>query len=159
MSMKTGDIFQDATEAIELRHTADRNKVLLHQLDVRTRMFNAVLGLPLNKAVAFQIPDGFRTDGASIPRFLWWFVDPLDWWILFPSIVHDWCWRARYIKAFVMDMDTRLIEREIGYYEMNKHIGNLLMAEKMDSFYGGFVSRNIVYYTLELVRIITKKTP
>jgi hypothetical protein len=35
------------------------------------------------------IPAGFETDGASVPRFLWWFASPTG--KLFEaSIIHDW---------------------------------------------------------------------
>ncbi len=37
---------------------------------------------------AFFTPKGFIFDGASVPRFLWWFLSPTGL-LLIPSLVHD----------------------------------------------------------------------
>lgn len=154
--MKTGDTFKNL-DAISLQHSAFQGKSLLHTIDVRTKIFNERMGLPNNKAIAFQIRKGFNTDGASIPEFLWWFISPLAWWILFPAIVHDWAWRERYINAFIVDTETGLIESKHGILPLSYNDGTRMMLEKMESFYGGFLQRYIVYYTLEAVRVLLKR--
>ena len=49
----------------------------------------------LNEPVAFnrddvniEVPTGFVTDLASVPRFCWWFISPWD--IARASVIHDW---------------------------------------------------------------------
>ena len=36
-----------------------------------------------------EVPPGFKTDFASIPRIAWRYIDPEDPAILYPSVVHD----------------------------------------------------------------------
>lgn len=35
------------------------------------------------------IPEGFTTDGASVPRFLWWYISPIDPGIFRAAVLHD----------------------------------------------------------------------
>ena len=155
--MKVGDTFQNVVDEIDLRHSANRNKKLLKPLDVRTKLFNKRLNLSNDKAIAFQIPDLYTIDGASVPRFLWWWINPLRWWILFAAIVHDWCWREQYIVAFIVDLPTKKIVKKVGILVITHKMGTRIMLEKMEAFFGGFISRYLVYYTLEIVRIISNK--
>ncbi len=41
------------------------------------------------------VPKGFTTDFASIPRPAFWYIDPEDPQILFPSVVHDYLYTRR----------------------------------------------------------------
>ncbi len=154
--MKVGQTFNEIS-SIQLEHSSDRNKTVLHSIDVRTKLFNEILDLPENKAVAFQIPEGYKTDGASIPSFLWWWISPLAWWILFASIVHDWCWREQFFTAYIVDLETKEIEKKLGVHTLTYKQGTQIMLEKMSSFYGGFISRHLVYFTLEIVRKVFKR--
>lgn len=40
-----------------------------------------------------KVPVGFVTDGASIPRWLWWFEPPAGGRVFAPSVVHDFAMR------------------------------------------------------------------
>ena len=43
------------------------------------------------------IPEGFETDLASVPRFAWWFVNPVDPDVAPCAVVHDYlCRQAQY---------------------------------------------------------------
>ncbi len=44
---------------------------------------------------AVTIPPGFRSDGGSIPRFLWWFVDRFAPTFLIGFLLHDYIYRNR----------------------------------------------------------------
>lgn len=43
----------------------------------------------------FSIPDGFLTDGASVPRPVWALLDPSDPEILYPAFAHDWLYAVQ----------------------------------------------------------------
>lgn len=151
--MHVGQLFNDIVNEIHLSISADKNHKLLQPLHVRTRALQDRIPLPTYRAVAWEIPSGFTTDGASIPRFLWSWVNPTAWWILFPSIVHDYIWRNQFIHAYVVNLESRIIESDLGVIELTLKEGNAIMAEKMSSFLGGFWKRLIVFYTLEIVRL------
>lgn len=42
---------------------------------------------------AIDIPAGFTTDFASVPRCLSWFISPTDKGFAHAGIIHDWCYR------------------------------------------------------------------
>lgn len=45
------------------------------------------------------IPCGYASDGASIPRFLWWLLgNPLDKPRVFAAIVHDWLYDSHIVS-------------------------------------------------------------
>jgi len=149
--MKVGGKLKERLDSIDLRHSGDENnKVLLKTLYVRTRVLNGRFGLPVSKAIAFEIPKDFTTDGASIPRPLWWFINPLSWWILFPAIVHDFVWRFGFVYAYIVDLHTMTVEDELGTIAVSKQEANKIMLEKMQSFFGGFIQRYLVYYALQI---------
>ena len=45
--------------------------------------------------IVYQVPAGFRWNGASIPFFLWWWVSPWSAWVVLASCVHDWLYTTR----------------------------------------------------------------
>lgn len=50
----------------------------------------------------YRVPKGFITDGASVPRILYWLFEPTG--ILFlPAIVHDWLYYKKEIPRAVAD--------------------------------------------------------
>lgn len=60
----------------------------------------------------YRLPDGFRTDGASIPRFLWRLCGtPMDVPRLYAALVHDWLYAGGDPDATRADAD--LVYREI----------------------------------------------
>jgi hypothetical protein len=77
----------------------------------------------------FIIPKGFKTDLASIPRPLWWFIAPTDWGILVPAIMHDYFYR------------DATLPREMA---------DFLFKEKMKDFGMGFIKRNLAYFAVRL---------
>ena len=55
----------------------------------------------------YHIPAGFKTDGASIPRFLWRVCGtPLDAPRVYAAIVHDWLYSGGDVKASRADADA-----------------------------------------------------
>ena len=81
----------------------------------------------------FVIPKGFKTDLASVPRFLWWFIAPTDWFILVPAIMHDWLYREQIFTRKESDG---------------------LFLEKMRDFHGGFIKRYLAWLA---VRVFAQK--
>lgn len=61
------------------------------------------------------IPVGFQTDGASVPRLFWWFLDPAT--ELFEAAaIHDyWLSKGRINKAHREFRDTALLYGVPGY--------------------------------------------
>lgn len=145
------------TNNIDLRHSSDTNKELLSPVWVKTKTLNATYGLPAYQYIVWQIPAGFRSDGASIPPFLWWWVPPTAWWILLPAIAHDWCWRKGYIDAHIYDDNMGQIVDSLGVIDITLKQGTEIMFEKMSDFYGGLIDRYLVYITLEIVRLVNNK--
>lgn len=152
--MEKGYIFKDITEAdgIRLLHTGSKNKKIVDSLDVRTSVLKKRFGLKPNQEIAWQIPADFPTDGASTPQFIWWIIPQLAWWILFAAIVHDWCWRERYARMYVLNKDSMTIEVDLGVHPISYKEGTQIMFEKMTVFGGPFLLRHMVSITLEIVR-------
>lgn len=50
-----------------------------------------------------EVPEGFLTDFASIPRILWRYLDPEDPCVLYPSVVHDYLYSAQPCSREVAD--------------------------------------------------------
>ncbi len=76
------------------------------------------------KQKSFIIDKGFKTDLASVPRFLWWFIAPTDWGILCPAIMHDYFYsthivtraRADYLfREKMKDFGLEIIKRNLAY--------------------------------------------
>ena len=60
----------------------------------------------------FRLPDGFRTDGASIPRLLWRVCGtPMDVPRLYAALVHDWLYASGDPNSDRADAD--LVYREM----------------------------------------------
>ena len=67
--------------------------VLRHETDSRGNIFT--LTHPLKCGCGIEIPAGFESDGASVPRRLWHVVfPPDDMRAMFAAIVHDWEYRT-----------------------------------------------------------------
>ena len=52
------------------------------------------VGVKINKNNKITVPKGFKTDLASVPRGIWWFIAPFD--VARAGVVHDyiyWCIR------------------------------------------------------------------
>ena len=46
---------------------------------------------PLN-IDGWEVPEGYESDGASVPRFAWPWCNPLDGRYLHIYVLHDWCY-------------------------------------------------------------------
>ncbi len=77
----------------------------------------------------FMVEAFFKTNLASIPKFMWWFVAPTDWGILVPAIFHDYLYRTQ---------------------ELTRLESDRLFLEKMKDFKLGFIKRNLVYLAVRL---------
>jgi hypothetical protein len=56
------------------------------------------------KGIKVTLPKGFTTDGASIPRLLWWFGRPFDKKTRLPSFVHDYLYNETTIPRLIADL-------------------------------------------------------
>lgn len=150
--MKIGDKFieKKETDRILLSIGSSKNFILEESLHIRVKYFNSFYGLENNKAVAFEIPLKFNTDGVSSPRFIWGLISPISWSILIPAIIHDWIWRNLFIHAFVVDLDTGIIVNDLGIINLTYSDGNNIMLEKMKSFFSGGIKRTIIYWLLSI---------
>lgn len=76
------------------------------------------------KRATIIIEKGFKTDLASVPRPLWWFIAPTDWGILCPAIMHDYFYSTHIVTRATADW---------------------LFREKMKDFKMGIIKRNLAY--------------
>ena len=58
--------------------------------------------IPGNDGWSAEIPEGFKTDLASTPRFLWPIFPPSGRYVV-AAIVHDWLYRGGYVPRAVAD--------------------------------------------------------
>lgn len=117
-------------------------KVLAAPLWIRTN-----LALEDGSTFAFQIPKGFKTDFASIPRPLWTFIAPSDEIILVAAIAHDYLYVKHFIDGFVFE-DGRLGQRMKVHTD--RLLADMILREKMKSFKAGFIKRNLVFMFVRL---------
>lgn len=67
-----------------------------------------------NDLVEICVPKGFRTDLASIPPALRWFVSNDDRKIIRPAICHDWLYQQQHVKNRFFSRE----EADLLFYEM-----------------------------------------
>lgn len=83
-----------------------------------------------NRIVYLKIKKNFKTDGASIPRFLWricghpW-ISPRD----IPAIAHDWLYASHLTTRKFADQAYRSLQKRVGI---------------------GWIKRNVEYYALRM---------
>lgn len=78
-----------------------------------------------------EVPAGFVTDFASIPRLLWRYIDPEDACIAYPAVVHDWlyfsqpCPRevADKVLAEAMDVSGARWDQRVAAYRAVRMFG------------------------------------
>lgn len=95
----------------------------------------------------FQIPSGFKTDFASIPRLFWSFIAPSDSTILVPAIAHDYLYSHTWIEGY------ELVEGKLGQEKkvrFNRLKADLLLRDKMRSFKARIIKRNLVFLAVRL---------
>jgi hypothetical protein len=56
------------------------------------------------RGIPITLPKGFTTDGASIPRFLWWFGRPFDEDTLLASYTHDYLYHRTEMPRLIADL-------------------------------------------------------
>jgi hypothetical protein len=93
----------------------------------------------------FIVPAHFKTDGASIPRILWWLYQPLNLDSLRGAIAHDYCYRV------CKDIPRRWCDMVLFY--MMKESGSSLF--KCYTFYAmvrlfGWIPRNLMPFLKKL---------
>jgi len=64
---------------------------------------------------AITVPKGYQTDLASVPRFLWWYISPHDYGILYASILHDWLYATEIVSRKKADQLFYKVMRHEGY--------------------------------------------
>ncbi|MDA0709258.1 MAG: DUF1353 domain-containing protein [bacterium] len=70
--------------------------------DVRRWELAANWQYELSPGTTIILPKGFRFDGASIPRFLWAFLNPVGL-LLIPGLIHDYGYRHRQLWVLTPD--------------------------------------------------------
>lgn len=63
--------------------------------------------------IGYQIPNGFITDGASVPRLLWWLFNPMGRYAK-AAILHDWLLKQRKYGRKDADFLFRAAMRDLG---------------------------------------------
>lgn len=151
--MKVGDkpIFEHKVQA---EFSGDDTFDLLKSVNIRTKKLNEKYKLTNSQAIVFQVHPPFVSDGATIPSFARWLIPRKADWILLAGVAHDWIWGEGFINAYVLDISTGVITREIGNIDVTLKEGNEIMLEKMNSYYAPFFKMYIVFFTLEVVRLI-----
>jgi len=71
------------------------------------------------KGVKVTLPKGFTTDGASIPRFLWWFGRPFDEDTLLASYTHDYLYHRTEMPRLIADLIflDMMKENGVGFFK------------------------------------------
>ena len=127
-------------QSVKLDFNGKKEKTLLEEVWIRTNVFNKRLSLGVDESVCWVISKGFGSDGASVPRPLWWWIDPLDWLILIPALAHDYLYKHKQIDGYVYNTKTEKIVRKLPVFKTNRHEADILIACKMRSFGKGFVT-------------------
>ena len=93
-----------------------------HQADEQGNVFTLLRPLPYRTLI---VPEGFESDGASVPRFLWGAVFPRDdRQALFGALVHDYVYRTHPFGWTKKDADK-------SFYELMRKGGvSYLRAQK-----------------------------
>lgn len=134
------------TDKVALVFTGPDRAYRANTLLVRTRLFNKHLGLQDHEYFVFELPPE-QTDGISIPRFLWPIMEPHDWRTLLPAMVHDHCYAARDNILTGKTYDSISETYSAGYKTVRytRLVADKMLREKMRSFGGGWLLRNLVY--------------
>lgn len=143
----------DFNDNVELRFMAEsKEEVLLKDLWIRTKVFNEKLKLKSYEYFVFKIPKGVVTDGASIPKALWIFINPFDNRILVPSQPHDYLYhlKDKKIKGYKFNKSENKITDEELEVEYTRKEADQLIREKMKSYGGGPFLRFCVYWAVRL---------
>lgn len=61
----------------------------------------------------FAVPAGFQTDGATVPRFLWWLIPKMGRHSR-AAFAHDWLYRRAEVPRFFADACFRLFLHGLG---------------------------------------------
>ena len=99
----------------------------------------------------YVIPKGFRTDCASIPRYLSAFLSPTGL-LLIPGIVHDYCYRTGYyppMKLLIFDLNnsgTHQKNKQFFYEETITRKNSDIWFHKIAISVNGFVVLNYIAY-------------
>ena len=66
-----------------------------------------------------EVPAGFTTDGASIPRFGWSVigVSPFDSGVIYSAVIHDWLYATRKVSRREADKIFLRSMRSLGYLQ------------------------------------------
>lgn len=94
----------------------------------------------------FIIPAGFETDLASVPRGLQWLFYPLSWWLLIPSVIHDYLYREkkRMIKVYYLRGGELVTHRKL---KITRKLADGIFLQKMGDF-GSRILKYPVYYAV-----------
>ena len=116
---------------------------LTESLLITTRSFNELLSIDSIQMTCFEVPEKFRTDGASVPRIarpIAW-VSPRDKEIFLPAIWHDFIYSRQKLKLYEYDYKTRT------KWKLIKEI-DIFISQKMQEMWGSFRQCSFVYLGL-----------
>lgn len=114
-------------------------KVLTKSLWGRTLLFG--------DKFAFEIPKGFQTDFATIPRIFWPLLAPSDDTILVPSIIHDYLYENEVVCGYFVE-NGKLNNKNC--LTISRVQADLILREKMKSFGAGIIKRNLVFMSVRV---------
>jgi len=82
-----------------------------------------------------EVPSGFVTDFASIPRAAWAIIDPEDPRIAFPSVIHDFLYSTR---------------GKLPFSTVTRENADYVLREAMEACGAGSFIRNAVYQAVRV---------
>ena len=62
----------------------------------------------------WDIPEGYCSDGCSVPRWLWWYCSPFDGRYMAVFVWHDWAYDNAFMSRDSIDLQMRDLLIEAG---------------------------------------------
>jgi hypothetical protein len=78
------------------------------------------------------VPAGFVTNGASVPRILWWFLDPATE-AFEAAVIHDWALSVSAPKPHLLFLNTLKIHR-VPWYKRYPAYWGVVVYDKLKGF-------------------------
>lgn len=101
------------------------------RVTVRLSVFDVV------RSSVFVVPAGFSSDGASVPRALWWLCgDPMERPRLYAALLHDWLYTTGVVSRAEADAIYYAMLRHFGYSPMDASVNYLAVRLFGSRHYG-----------------------
>lgn len=89
------------------------------------------------RSSVFVVPADFSSDGASVPRALWWLCgDPMERPRLYAALLHDWLYTTGVVSRAEADTVYYAMLRHFGYSPVNASVNYLAVRLFGSRHYG-----------------------